>query len=111
MLSPFAAIQAQGWLLAYGREVGITSGFGHLIDHMATSRAVQVKSSRVDHLTNQKFGNKPPDTDLPLTDHNSVTTVFLLSGDDEKHPRKRTRQEQALRDVTNRASRSVQKGS
>merc|ERR1719262_1345311 len=66
MLSPFAAIQAHDWLLAYGPEVGITSGFGHLIDHMAMSGPLKVASSKVLYLTNQKFGNKPPDTDLQL---------------------------------------------
>merc|ERR1712070_567727 len=78
MLSPFTAIQQQGWSLAYGPEVGVTSGFGHLIDHMATNRPMRVASAQVSYLTNQKFGNKPQDTDLPLTDHNSVKTVFLL---------------------------------
>jgi len=78
MISPFTAINKHGWSFAYGSEVGVSSGFGHLIDHMAMSRPLEVASSKLIYLTNQKFGNKPPDTDLPLTDHNSVKTVFLI---------------------------------
>lgn len=78
MLSPFAAIKKNGWSFAYGPEIGITSGFGHLIDHMATNRPLQIADAEVIYLTNQKFGNKPPDTDLQLTDHNSVKTVFRI---------------------------------
>eukprot|EP00931_Biecheleriopsis_adriatica_P042608 TRINITY_DN2428_c0_g1_i2.p1 TRINITY_DN2428_c0_g1~~TRINITY_DN2428_c0_g1_i2.p1 ORF type:complete len:406 (-),score=64.98 TRINITY_DN2428_c0_g1_i2:111-1328(-) len=80
MTSPFTAIEKKGWKFAYTQEqVGVTSGFGHLIDHMAMSRPVKIKSAQVIHLTNQKFGNKPKDTDLPLTDHNSVKTIFCIS--------------------------------
>jgi endonuclease/exonuclease/phosphatase family metal-dependent hydrolase len=79
MISPFTAINKRGWSLAYGPEIGITSGFGHLIDHMATHRPLQVDEAKVIYLTNQKFGNKPPDTTLPLTDHNSVKTTFMIS--------------------------------
>jgi len=88
MISPFTSINKQNWSFAYGSEVGVTSGFGHLIDHMAMSRQLTVSSSKLIYLTNQKFGNKPPDTDLPLTDHNSVKTVFLIpdSRDAEKNP-------------------------
>ena len=78
MISPFAAFRKHGWCFAYGSEVGVTSGFGHLVDHMAMSRPLQVSSAKVSYLTNQKIGNKPPDTDLPLSDHNSVKTVFLI---------------------------------
>lgn len=81
MISPFTAIQKKGWTFAYDqRQVGVTSGFGHLIDHMASSRAIKINSTKVIHLTNQKFGNKPKDTDLPLTDHNSVKTIFYITG-------------------------------
>lgn len=78
MISPFAAFKKHGWSFAYGSEVGVTSGFGHLVDHMAMSRPLQVFSAKVSYLTNQKVGNKPLDTDLPLSDHNSVKTVFLI---------------------------------
>jgi len=79
MVSPFEAIKKQGWKFAYNQEqVGVTSGFGHLIDHMALSRPLEVVSADVIFLTNQKFGNKPPDTDCPLTDHNSVKAVFAI---------------------------------
>lgn len=81
MISPFTAIEKKGWTFAYDQQqVGVTSGFGHLIDHMATNRAIKVISAKVIHLTNQKFGNKPKDTELPLTDHNSVKTIFYVAG-------------------------------
>mmetsp|Transcript_105048 Transcript_105048/g.313822 ORF Transcript_105048/g.313822 Transcript_105048/m.313822 type:complete len:368 (-) Transcript_105048:134-1237(-) len=81
MISPFEAIRDKhGWVFAYTQDqVGVTSGFGHLIDHMATSRPLKVVSADLIYLTNQKFGDKPKDTDLPLTDHNSVKVVFSLS--------------------------------
>mmetsp|Transcript_96464 Transcript_96464/g.170885 ORF Transcript_96464/g.170885 Transcript_96464/m.170885 type:complete len:408 (-) Transcript_96464:160-1383(-) len=80
MVSPFTAIEEHGWTLAYDQtQVGPTSGFGHLVDHMATSRPLEVVSAEPVHFTNQKFGNKPKDTTLPLTDHNAVKTVFLIS--------------------------------
>mmetsp|Transcript_35515 Transcript_35515/g.64406 ORF Transcript_35515/g.64406 Transcript_35515/m.64406 type:complete len:421 (+) Transcript_35515:87-1349(+) len=79
MVSPFTAIKKHGWTLAYDQhKVGPTSGFGHLVDHMATSRPLEVVSAEPVHFTNQKFGNKPKDTDLPLTDHNAVRTVFSI---------------------------------
>jgi len=77
MISPFAAFEKHGWTLAYDqKQVGVTSGFGHLIDHMAMSKPLKVVSAKVHYLTNQKLGNKPKDTDLPLTDHNAVNAVF-----------------------------------
>jgi hypothetical protein len=79
MLSPFEAIKKHGWSLAYGPELGITSGFGHLIDHMALNRKVDC-SAKVQFLTNQKFGKGPPDTNLVLTDHNSVKSTFTIAG-------------------------------
>mmetsp|Transcript_8887 Transcript_8887/g.18405 ORF Transcript_8887/g.18405 Transcript_8887/m.18405 type:complete len:354 (-) Transcript_8887:194-1255(-) len=81
MISPFEAIRDKhGWVFAYTQDqVGVTSGFGHLIDHMAASRPLKVVSAELIYLTNQKFGGKPKDTDLPLTDHNSVKVVFSLS--------------------------------
>lgn len=76
MISPFTAIESFGWTFAYDQaKVGVTLGFGHLIDHMAMSRAVTVVAAEVIYLTNQKFG-KSKDTDVVLTDHNSVRTVF-----------------------------------
>jgi len=91
MISPFTAMNKHGWSWAYGAEVGITSGFGHLIDHMAMSRPLKVSSSKVIYLTNQKFVKKPPDTDLPLTDHNSVKTVFLIPDRDTEKKQLRQR--------------------
>jgi len=76
MTSPFMALKDLGWTLAYGSEVGPTSAFGHLIDHMALSRGVQVLRAEVQHLTNQKFSTGPPDTDLVLTDHNAVKVAL-----------------------------------
>lgn len=85
MISPFAAIQKHGWTLAYNQEqVGVTSGFGHLIDHMVMSRPLNVISAKVIFLTNQKIGNKTRDTDLPLTDHNAVKTTFGILASDAK---------------------------
>lgn len=80
MISPFEAIRDKhGWIFAYTQDqVGVTSGFGHLIDHMAMSRPLKVVSAKVIYLTNQKFGNQPKDTDLPLSDHNSVKVVFMV---------------------------------
>jgi endonuclease/exonuclease/phosphatase family metal-dependent hydrolase len=96
MISPFTSIKRHGWSFAYGEEVGITSGFGHLIDHMAMSRPLKVLSSKVIYLTNQKFGNKKPDTDLPLTDHNSVKTVFLVPDRDTERKQARQKVRAAL---------------
>mmetsp|Transcript_9169 Transcript_9169/g.23096 ORF Transcript_9169/g.23096 Transcript_9169/m.23096 type:complete len:457 (+) Transcript_9169:146-1516(+) len=44
MVSPFKAIKELNWTFAYGDEIGVTSAFGHLIDHMAMSKKVPVKS-------------------------------------------------------------------
>lgn len=76
MVSPFAAIAEEGWRMAYDPVmVGATSAFGQTIDHMATS---QVCDARVEKLytTNQRFGGGPPDTSIPLTDHNAVKVTF-----------------------------------
>jgi len=79
MMSPFVAIEKRCWTLAYDQaRVGPTSGFGHLIDHMAMSRPLDIIFAESVHFTNQKFGNKPKDTDLPLTDHNAVKTIFAI---------------------------------
>mmetsp|Transcript_7095 Transcript_7095/g.20109 ORF Transcript_7095/g.20109 Transcript_7095/m.20109 type:complete len:115 (-) Transcript_7095:13-357(-) len=77
MVSPFKAIESNGWSFAYGREIGITSSFGHLVDHMATSRGLVVESAEVKYLTNQKLGNEEH-TDLAITDHNAVVVSFLI---------------------------------
>jgi len=81
MLAPFTAIQDAGWSFAYTQnDVGASSGFGHLIDHMAMSRKLDVISSELIHLTNQKVPqNAPKDTDMPLTDHNAVKCVFSMA--------------------------------
>eukprot|EP00928_Gymnodinium_smaydae_P001404 TRINITY_DN10520_c0_g1_i3.p1 TRINITY_DN10520_c0_g1~~TRINITY_DN10520_c0_g1_i3.p1 ORF type:complete len:536 (-),score=68.56 TRINITY_DN10520_c0_g1_i3:417-1976(-) len=85
MISPFTSISSHGWTFAYDRQhVGYTSGFGHCIDHMAMSRSIQVKSAKVIYLTNQKFGTKK-DTDLILTDHNSVKAVFAVTSSKGHH--------------------------
>jgi len=81
MTSPFRAISKHAWTFAYDTEVGVTSGFGHLVDHMAMSRKLKVAEAKVIYFTNQKFGNKPQDTDLVLTDHNSVKTRFVVEGE------------------------------
>merc|ERR1712217_169825 len=83
MISPFTAINKRGWFFVYGSEIGVTSGFGHLIDHMVTNRPI-MSSATVTYLTNQKFGNKPPDTKLPLTDHNSVRAAFVIPADEKE---------------------------
>mmetsp|Transcript_8297 Transcript_8297/g.18539 ORF Transcript_8297/g.18539 Transcript_8297/m.18539 type:complete len:392 (+) Transcript_8297:62-1237(+) len=79
MISPFKCIRdTHGWQFAYTQaQVGVTSGFAHLIDHMAMSRPLKVVSAEVMFLTNQKFSDVK-DTNLPLTDHNSVKVVFLV---------------------------------
>lgn len=80
MCSPFAAVTSHEWQFAYDRyAVGYTSGFGHCIDHMAMSRPLRVRKAEVVYLTNQKFGNRKPDTDITLTDHNAVKTVFGIT--------------------------------
>lgn len=79
MISPFQAIAKRNWFFAYSQDTVdfVTSGFGHLIDHMATNRRLEAKAEVV-YMTNQKF--KPhKDTDLPLTDHNSVKVVFQVT--------------------------------
>jgi len=78
MVSPFKAIEAQDWTFAYGEEVGISSGFGHLIDHMALSRKVPVKKAEIIFLTNQKTKDAAEDTDLVITDHNAVKVSFAI---------------------------------
>jgi len=78
MVSPFSALRDSGWTFAYGNEVGVTSAFGHLIDHMALSRPVRVLSSEVVFLTNQKVKGEPSDTDLVITDHNAVKVTFAI---------------------------------
>lgn len=86
MISPFTAISAHGWTFAYDRQqVGYTSGFGHCIDHMAMSRPLHVHSTEVIHLTNQKFGNKPKDAEVVLTDHNSVKCAFRIGPKEATH--------------------------
>mmetsp|Transcript_14410 Transcript_14410/g.37244 ORF Transcript_14410/g.37244 Transcript_14410/m.37244 type:complete len:602 (-) Transcript_14410:87-1892(-) len=84
MISPFTAISQHGWTFAYDRQqVGYTSGFGHCIDHMAMNRSLQVSSTEVSYLTNQRFGGLPQDTHLPLTDHNAVKTVFVIKNHEQ----------------------------
>lgn len=78
MISPFRALRDKGWTFAYGDEVGVTSSFGHLIDHMALSRPVPVESVEVIPLTNQKFNRSAADTDLVITDHNAVKLTLFL---------------------------------
>lgn len=77
---PPPGTSAKGWHFAYDQEtVGATSAFGHLIDHVATSAPLeQERRPEVRFLTNQKFGGKPPDTDLVVTDHNAVQVAFLV---------------------------------
>lgn len=79
MISPFKAIRdSHNWVFAYDdKQVGASSAFGHLVDHMATNREVEVKSPEVFFLTNQKF-SKHQDTQLPITDHNSVKAIFVI---------------------------------
>jgi len=79
MISPFDSIKKRKWHFAYSQDSVnfVTSGFGHLIDHMATNRPVDAKAEVV-YLTNQKF-KKEKDTDLPLTDHNSVKATFQVT--------------------------------
>lgn len=48
------------------------------------SRPLKVIQAKVIYLTNQKFGNKPKDTNLPLTDHNAVKTIFRIAGTSEE---------------------------
>jgi len=79
MISPFTAInEKHGWTNAYTQaQVGVTSGFGHLIDHMCLSRPIECEAE-VKFLTNQKFSKGPEDTALVLTDHNSVIASFFI---------------------------------
>lgn len=79
MMSPFIAIKDEGWTLAYSEgQVGATSTFGHVIDHMAVSD--HRLSAQVERLiaTNQRF-SQTKDTDVPITDHNAVQATFDFS--------------------------------
>jgi len=78
MTSPFKALKDLDWTFAYGPEVGATSRFGHLIDHIALSTPVEVLKAEVQHLTNQLFSSAKPDTDLVLTDHNAIRVTFAV---------------------------------
>jgi len=78
MMSPFEALREAGWTFAYGKEVGFSSSFGHLIDHMATNKPVPVDAVDLVFLTNQKGGGRSDDTDLVITDHNAIRTTFKL---------------------------------
>ena len=76
MTSPFKALEAEKWELAYLESDldGPTSGFGHCIDHMATTGAVKLVDVKVEILTNQM--GKPAVAPLVLTDHNAVKATF-----------------------------------
>jgi len=50
---------------------------------MAMNRPLQVTSTEVSYLTNQRFGGGPADTHLPLTDHNAVKSVFVIKSHEE----------------------------
>lgn len=57
-----------------------TSGFGHVIDHMAyhdKTDSLHTRSVEVKFLTNQKF-SKEKHTDVAITDHNSVKVRFTV---------------------------------
>ena len=58
-------------------EVGATSAFGQTVDHVAMSRSCPTRVEKY-FTTNQRFGSGPPDTDLPLTDHNAVKVTIAL---------------------------------
>jgi len=76
--SPFGLLSERGWRLAYGQaQVGPTSSSGQLLDHMATSRAVPALV-KVFATTNQRGGNQPPVTQVPLSDHNVVKATFSM---------------------------------
>lgn len=76
--SPFAALAEHDWHLAYNQaQVGPTSDLGDLVDHMATSRSVPV-SVKVFPTTNQRTGNHPAITQVPLSDHNFVKATFSV---------------------------------
>mmetsp|Transcript_132101 Transcript_132101/g.240362 ORF Transcript_132101/g.240362 Transcript_132101/m.240362 type:complete len:947 (+) Transcript_132101:197-3037(+) len=76
--SPFEALVENDWRLAYSQaQVGPTSNLGDLVDHMATSRAVPV-SVKVFPTTNQKKGDHPAITQVPLSDHNFVKATFSV---------------------------------
>mmetsp|Transcript_71159 Transcript_71159/g.231141 ORF Transcript_71159/g.231141 Transcript_71159/m.231141 type:complete len:1604 (-) Transcript_71159:138-4949(-) len=75
MSSPFKAMSEHGWSLAFRQsEVGASSRFGHLVDHMAVSQAVPTDVPEVFFTTNQV--DAPPDTDVPMTDHNAIKVSF-----------------------------------
>lgn len=79
MTSPFNAIERCGWTLAYSEEdVGTTSAFGHLVDHMAVSRPDLPVRTEKFLTTNQRF-SKQRDTDVPITDHNAVKATFYVT--------------------------------
>merc|ERR1739848_549123 len=58
-------------------EVGATSRFGHLVDHMAMNRYTDVRAVRRFYLTNPMFGGSQ-NTATPITDHNAVKTTFRV---------------------------------
>eukprot|EP00931_Biecheleriopsis_adriatica_P094029 TRINITY_DN67735_c0_g1_i1.p1 TRINITY_DN67735_c0_g1~~TRINITY_DN67735_c0_g1_i1.p1 ORF type:complete len:556 (-),score=95.02 TRINITY_DN67735_c0_g1_i1:14-1681(-) len=79
MAAPFATLGDHGWKLTYDEsEVGPTSTYGHLVDHMAVSDAGRIKAQRSERLLTCKTpGEQVP---LPITDHNAVKVTFDVSG-------------------------------
>lgn len=78
MLAPFAVLKERHWTLAYSQaKVGATSDLGFLADHMATSREVSVSAERV-ITANQRDEAVPRATDVPLSNHNAVKSVFRV---------------------------------
>lgn len=85
LIAPFTALSASRWHMAYSEaEVGATSAFGHLIDHMGLSRKVPVVANNRMVCTNQKFGPSKDTEVVPITDHNAVKTTFDLKANEEK---------------------------
>lgn len=78
MISPFNAIKGRGWTFAYAEaDIGTTSAFGHMVDHMAVSHpGLRIQTEKF-YTTNQRFSDKT-DTGIPITDHNAVKATFYV---------------------------------
>mmetsp|Transcript_22225 Transcript_22225/g.41381 ORF Transcript_22225/g.41381 Transcript_22225/m.41381 type:complete len:613 (+) Transcript_22225:55-1893(+) len=75
MTAPFQVLSEMQWKAAYSEDIGATSGFGHVIDHMLTNREIENISAERVIATNQKF-KKEKDCEIVLTDHNAVKVRF-----------------------------------
>lgn len=96
MSAPFVVVRDHGWTFAYNEEqIGSTSTFGHLVDHMAVSDSTHISVLAKERVLTCK---SPPEqqaapameqhgeptqehpTVLGLSDHNGVKVTFGTTG-------------------------------